>query len=54
MLLSDEDSPELRWRFAEITGHSFRWSAETSHDRGVTWQAGEEMFANRTAPPSGG
>jgi hypothetical protein len=48
LLLSDEDEPQLRWRFTDITAETFRWKAETSHDRGVTWRFDEEMLATRT------
>jgi hypothetical protein len=32
VLLRDEDDPQLRWRFTDITADSFTWIAETSHD----------------------
>ena len=38
LLLSDEDEPQLRWRFTDITPDSFRWRAEISHDGGATWE----------------
>jgi hypothetical protein len=47
VLVSDDDEPRMRWRFSEITPHSFRWSAESSHDRGATWQPDDEMRATR-------
>ena len=47
VLLSDEDDPQLRWRFSEITPDSFRWSAESSQDGGATWEFDEEMRATR-------
>jgi len=50
VLLSDEDDPQLRWRFTDITPDSFRWRAETSWDAGATWSADEEMVAVRSRP----
>ena len=50
VLLSEEEDPQLRWRFTDITEDSFTWRAETSHDRGITWQADEQMLATRTDP----
>jgi hypothetical protein len=47
LLISDEDEPQLRWRFTDITPDSFRWRAEISRDRGVTWHFDEEMLATR-------
>ncbi len=47
VLLSDEDDPQLRWRFTDIAADSFSWHAETSHDSGVTWQFDEQMVATR-------
>ena len=47
MLLSDEDHPQLRWRFTDIGPDSFRWRAELSHDGGTTWTLDEEMLATR-------
>ena len=49
MLLSDEEDPQLRWRFTDIAPDSFRWLAEISGDRGATWQFDEEMRAVRTS-----
>jgi len=48
VLLSDEDDPQLRWRFTDVKADSFTWRAETSHDGGATWQFGEQMLATRT------
>lgn len=48
VLLSDEDDPQLRWRFADIKPDSFIWRAEISHDGGVTWDFGELMYATRS------
>ena len=47
VLLSDEDDPQLRWRFTDITPDSFTWRAETSYDGGVTWVSDEQMLATR-------
>jgi hypothetical protein len=47
VLLSDEETPQLRWRFTEITDNSFVWLGETSLDNGVTWELEEEMRATR-------
>jgi hypothetical protein len=48
LLISDDEEPRLRWRFRDITSRSFRWTAESSRDGGVTWQFDEEMVATRT------
>ncbi len=50
LLLSDEDDPQLRWRFTDIRAESFRWVAEISHDGGASWEFDEEMRATRRAP----
>jgi hypothetical protein len=50
VLLSDEEDPQLRWRFTDITEGFFTWRAETSSDGGVTWQFDEQMLATRTDP----
>ena len=47
LLVSDEDEPQLRWRFTEITARSFVWRGEISHDRGATWTLDEEMRITR-------
>lgn len=47
VLISDDDDPQLRWRFTDITADSFTWRAETSPDRGVTWHFDEQMLATR-------
>ena len=47
VLLSDEDGPQLRWRFTDIESDSFTWRAETSHDGSAIWQFDEQMFATR-------
>lgn len=48
LLLSEEDDPQLRWRFTAITSNSFTWRAETSHDGGSTWHFDEQMEATRS------
>lgn len=47
ILLSDEDDPQLRWRFTEITDQSVRWRSEISHDGGPTWTFNEDMRLTR-------
>lgn len=47
VLLSDEEDPQLRWRFTDITPDSFRWRAEISRDQGASWEFDEEMRAVR-------
>jgi len=47
LLLSDEDDPQLRWRFTDITPDAFRWRSESSSDHGATWALDEEMRATR-------
>lgn len=49
VLLSDEEEPQLRWRFTEITPTSFTWLGEISHDGGATWTLEEQMHARRTS-----
>ncbi len=50
VLLSDEQSPYLRWRFTEITPESFRWRAEISHDAGSIWSPHQDMRLRRMSP----
>ena len=50
LLLSDEDDPQLRWRFTDIEPNSFRWRGESSRDGGATWDLDEEMLATRADP----
>jgi hypothetical protein len=50
VLLSDEDGPQLRWRFPDIMAGSFTWRAETSRDGGATWHFDERMLAARVDP----
>jgi hypothetical protein len=47
VLLSDEDDPQLRWRFTEITADAFRWRSEISNDDGRTWTFNEDMRLTR-------
>ena len=47
VLLSDEEDPQLRWRFTDIAPDSFRWRAEISRDQGTSWEFDEEMRAVR-------
>ena len=49
VLISDEDDPQLRWRFTDIEANSFRWRAESSRDAGATWEPDEEMVATRSS-----
>ena len=49
VLVSDEDDPQLRWRFTDIGPDSFRWRGEVSRDGGATWEFEEEMHATRRA-----
>ena len=51
VLVSDEDDPQLRWRFTDIGPDSFRWRGELSRDGGVTWELEEEMHATRRVDP---
>jgi hypothetical protein len=47
VLLSEEDDPQLRWRFTDITPDSFTWRGEISHDGGTTFSPDEEMRITR-------
>ena len=47
LLISDEDEPQLRWRFTDITPDSFVWRGEISRDGGVSWTVDEEMRITR-------
>jgi hypothetical protein len=49
VLLSQEDQPQLRWRFTDIRPDSFAWIGQSSSDGGATWNVDEEMRARRTA-----
>jgi hypothetical protein len=50
VLLSDEDDPQLRWRFTDIAPNTFTWRGEISHDGGATFTADEEMRVTRSRP----
>jgi hypothetical protein len=47
LLLSDEDDPQLRWRFTDIAPDSFTWRGEISNDGGTTWAEDEVMRITR-------
>ncbi|HET6172540.1 MAG TPA: hypothetical protein VFD90_08045 [Gaiellales bacterium] len=47
VLLSDEDDPQLRWRFTDIAPDAFTWRGEISRDGGATWAVDEEMRITR-------
>jgi hypothetical protein len=47
VLLSDEDEPQLQWRFTDIEASSFTWLGRTSRDQGQTWTLEERMLATR-------
>ena len=49
VLISNEDDPQLRWRFTDIEPASFVWRGEISHDGGATWTLDEEMRITRAA-----
>jgi hypothetical protein len=49
LLESDEDDPQLRWRFTEITPQSFVWRGEISRDEAETWTLDEEMRITRAS-----
>ena len=46
VLLSDEDEPQLRWRFTDIAPDSFTWRGNLT-TRSVTWTVDEEMKITR-------
>ncbi len=48
VLLSDEETPQLRWRFTDITPDSFRWRAEILRDRASTWTPHQDMRLRRS------
>jgi hypothetical protein len=50
VLVCEEETPQLRRRFTQITETSFVWLGETSQDHGATWVLEEEMRAIRLSP----
>ena len=42
-----DDGTAIRWRFTEITGDSFRWLGELSHDDGANWRLQADFRARR-------
>ena len=54
VLVSDEDDPQLRWRFTDIRPDSFTWRGEVTRDGGATWAQDEEMRITRRAAPTPG
>ena len=53
VLLSDEDEPQLRWRFTDVAPQSFVWRGEISRDGGATWALDEEMRITRRRSSAG-
>jgi len=51
--VSDEDDPQLRWRFTDVAPDSFLWIGELSRDGGVSWQHDETMRLTRRSGGSG-
>jgi hypothetical protein len=49
LLVSDEEEPQLRWRFTNIERDSFVWRGEISRDGGVSWTVDEEMRITRAS-----
>jgi len=47
LLVSDEEDPQLRWRFTDIGADSFTWQGNVSRDGGRTWVLEEQMRATR-------
>jgi len=43
----DTDGLPIRWSFNEMTGDSFTWRGEKSHDGGKTWKLEEEHHMTR-------
>ncbi len=48
VLLSDEEEPQLRWRFTDIRPDSFTWLGEISYGAGTSWTLEERMHASRS------
>ncbi len=47
LMLSDEEQPQLRWRFTDIAPDAFTFRAERSADAGAIWTLDEEMRVTR-------
>jgi hypothetical protein len=47
VMLCEEDEPQLRWSFTDITEDAFNWRGEISHDGGATFLPDEEMRITR-------
>ena len=43
----DTDGVPLRWTFSDITGKTFNWRGEKSHDGGATWTLEEDHQMKR-------
>jgi hypothetical protein len=53
VLLSDEEDPQLRWRFTDITADSFTWRAELSATAAPPGTSTSKCRRRElTAPPS--
>jgi hypothetical protein len=52
ILICDEETPWLRWKFTDIAPDSFRWQGEYSHDAGITWELDDVMLATSSQPPT--
>jgi hypothetical protein len=52
-LISDEEAPLLRWRFTDITPHSFTWTGERSTEDPPRWTHQLRMRASRSRPVAG-
>lgn len=49
VLLSDEETPHLRWRFSEITPETFRWQAEIIRAGVSRWEPHQDARLRRTS-----
>jgi hypothetical protein len=47
VLLSDEESPMLRWRFGEITPDAFRWQGEIKRTDFPNWELQDDARLHR-------
>lgn len=43
----DVDGAKLRWSFIDVSGTSFVWRGEISHDGGKAWRLEQEMHLHR-------